>query len=57
MSGVFVKILFAIFILFSISGCATVNDGLEETDKTLKGVESKGTDVVNTIFGENPSPK
>jgi hypothetical protein len=53
----FSKVFFAIFIITSCYGCATVNDGLEETDKTLKGVESKGTDVVNTIFGENPNSK
>ncbi len=46
------KTLFAIFLAFSFYGCSTLNEGLEETDKTLKSVESKGTDVVNSMFGE-----
>ncbi|MFH0839227.1 MAG: hypothetical protein V1893_03475 [Candidatus Omnitrophota bacterium] len=44
--------LLGIIITSFLYGCTTINESMEQTDKTLKGVESKGSDVVNSVFGE-----
>ncbi len=47
------KLLLGISFLFLVTGCATVNDGLEETDQQFQKIESKGTDIVNVIFQDD----
>jgi len=57
MSNKFYKILFMVSVLVSFYGCSTINESLEETDKTLKNIETKGSGVVNSVFGERTDSK